>query len=95
MNPAHSENAVALAFALVLAIAPNARAELSAEELAKISQNPVGNLINVPFGGGVGKIVHLGKLPVNLLRAGYYNVVRPDFDANWVIQAQVKFMFPK
>jgi hypothetical protein len=33
---------------VALAVAP-ARAELSAEELAKLAQNPVGNLISVPF----------------------------------------------
>src|SRR5437879_13213773 len=38
------------AFALLAAcIALPARAELSAEELAKLAQNPVGNLISVPF----------------------------------------------
>ena len=30
-------------------VAPLAHAELTAEELARISQNPVGNLISVPF----------------------------------------------
>ena len=49
----------------------------------------------VPLGGGIGKIVHFGKLPVNLSLAGYYNVAKPDFGANWVIQAQLKLMFPK
>ena len=34
--------------AAVLVAAP-AHAELSAEELAKLAQNPVGNLISVPF----------------------------------------------
>ena len=33
----------------------------------------------VPIGGGVGKIFHLGKLPVNTQLSAYYNVVRPDF----------------
>ena len=37
----------ALAGALVPA--PEARAEMSAEELAKLAQNPVGNLISLPF----------------------------------------------
>ena len=32
----------------------------------------------VPVGGGVGKIFHLGKLPVNTQLSAYYNVVRPD-----------------
>ena len=35
-------------FAAIFAAIP-ARAELSAEELAKVAQNPVGNLISVPF----------------------------------------------
>jgi hypothetical protein len=49
----------------------------------------------VPIGGGVGKIFHLGKLPVNTQLSAYYNVVRPDFQANWQIRAQVQLMFPK
>jgi hypothetical protein len=49
----------------------------------------------VPIGGGIGHIFHFGKLPVNMSLQGYYNVVRPDDAANWLIQAQIKFMFPK
>jgi len=49
----------------------------------------------VPVGGGVGKIFHFGKLPVNTQISAYYNVVRPDFGANWQIRAQVQLMFPK
>jgi hypothetical protein len=49
----------------------------------------------VPIGGGVGKIFHLGKLPVNAQISAYYNVVKPDFGANWQIRAQVQLMFPK
>ncbi len=49
----------------------------------------------VPLGGGVGKIFHLGKLPVNTQVSAYYNVVRPDDGPNWQIRAQVQFMFPK
>jgi hypothetical protein len=49
----------------------------------------------VPIGGGVGKIFHLGKLPVNTQVAAYYNVAKPDFGPNWQIRAQVQFMFPK
>ncbi len=49
----------------------------------------------VPLGGGVGKIFHLGKLPVNTQISAYYNVVKPDFGPNWQIRAQVQFMFPK
>lgn len=49
----------------------------------------------VPLGGGVGKIFHLGKLPVNTQISAYYNAVKPDFGADWQIRAQVQFMFPK
>jgi len=49
----------------------------------------------VPIGGGIGKIFHLGKLPVNTQISAYYNVVKPDFGANWQIRAQVQLMFPK
>ena len=49
----------------------------------------------VPVGGGVGKIFHIGKLPVNTQISAYYNVVTPDYGANWQIRAQVQLMFPK
>ena len=49
----------------------------------------------VPVGGGIGKIFHLGKLPVNAQLSAYYNVVAPDDGPNWQIRAQVQFMFPK
>jgi len=49
----------------------------------------------VPLGGGVGKIFHLGKLPVNTQLSSYYNVVRPEYGPDWQIRAQVQFMFPK
>ena len=49
----------------------------------------------VPVGGGVGKIFHFGKLPVNTQVSAYYNVARPDLTANWQIRAQVQLMFPK
>ena len=46
------EQRTGLCFALLalgIALSPSARAEMSAEELAKLSQNPVANLISVPF----------------------------------------------
>lgn len=49
----------------------------------------------VPLGGGVGKIFHFGRLPVNTSLAAYYNVVKPDYGPNWQIRAQVQLMFPK
>jgi len=49
----------------------------------------------VPLGGGVGKIFHLGGVPVNTQLSTYYNVVHPDNGANWQIRLQVQLMFPK
>jgi hypothetical protein len=49
----------------------------------------------VPLGGGVGKIFHIGRLPVNAQLSAYYNVVHPDLGANLQIRAQLQFMFPK
>jgi hypothetical protein len=49
----------------------------------------------VPMGGGVGKIFHFGKLPVNTQIGAYYNVAKPDFAGNWQVRAQAQFMFPK
>lgn len=49
----------------------------------------------VPLGGGVGKIVHFGRLPVNLQLQGYYNVEKPDNGAHWTLRFQIQFLFPK
>ena len=49
----------------------------------------------VPLAGGVGKIFHIGRLPVNTQLSAYYNAVTPDDGANWQIRAQVQLMFPK
>jgi hypothetical protein len=49
----------------------------------------------VPLGGGIGKIFHIGKLPVNTQLGAYYNVVHPDDGASWQLRLQVQFMFPK
>ena len=49
----------------------------------------------VPLGGGIGKIFHFGKLPVNTQISAYYNVARPDNAANWQLRAQVQLMEAK
>ena len=71
-------------------------AYLTSAPIATVNWNAdSGQQWTVPIGGGVGKIFHLGKLPVNTQLSAYYNVVRPDFAANWQIRAQVQLMFPK
>jgi hypothetical protein len=47
--PMDQRIATAFLAVLALAAAPATRAELSSEALAKLAQNPVGNLISVPF----------------------------------------------
>jgi hypothetical protein len=54
-----------------------------------------GNRWTVPFGGGIGRLVKFGKLPVDLKLQGFYNVEKPSGAADWSLQFQVKFLFPK
>jgi hypothetical protein len=49
----------------------------------------------VPIGGGVGKIFHFGRLPVNMQLGAYWNVIAPDIGPDWQVRFQVQFMFPK
>jgi hypothetical protein len=49
----------------------------------------------VPLGGGVGKIFHVGPLPVNTQISAYYNIARPDLAPTWQLRVQVQFLFPK
>lgn len=49
----------------------------------------------VPVGGGVGKIIHLDKLPVNIYGQMFRNVESPDYTTKWSARLQVQFLFPK
>jgi hypothetical protein len=53
------------------------------------------NRWTVPLGGGVGKIIRIGKLPLNTQLQSYYNVETPDQGAEWQIRFQVQFLFPR
>jgi hypothetical protein len=48
----------------------------------------------VPFGAGGGRLVFLGKLPVNLQSQVYYNVVTPDAGPKWQWRIQVQVLLP-
>jgi len=50
----------------------------------------------VPFGGGVGKIFKLGKLPLNGSLQAYYNVRSDESTtlARWQARVQLAFLFP-
>lgn len=49
----------------------------------------------IPFGGGFGRVFHLGKQPINLRFAGYYNVEKPDKASDWTLSTQLTFLFPQ
>jgi hypothetical protein len=50
----------------------------------------------VPFGGGIGKIFKLGKLPLNGSLQAYYNVRSDESTtlARWQVRLQLAFLFP-
>ncbi|MBT8069982.1 MAG: neuromedin U [Xanthomonadales bacterium] len=54
-----------------------------------------GNKWTVPLGLGIGQVTRFGKQPVNMQASVYYNVVRPDFGADWQLRLQLQLMFPK
>jgi hypothetical protein len=54
-----------------------------------------GNKWTVPFGGGVGRLIKFGKLPVDFKLAAYWNAEKPTNGPDWNLQFTVKFLFPK
>ncbi|WP_395666575.1 hypothetical protein [Methylocella sp.] len=50
----------------------------------------------MPVGGGFGKIFRLGDglPPMNAQFQAFYNVVRPDFGAQWQVRFQLALLFP-
>lgn len=49
----------------------------------------------VPIGGGVGRIIRIDKLPVNISLQGYYNVATPDAGPDWSIRFQIQLLLPQ
>lgn len=54
-----------------------------------------GDTWTVPVGAGAGKIVTIGKLPLNVQAAAFYNVAKPAVGPDWSLRLQVQFLFPK
>jgi len=52
------------------------------------------NRWTVPIGGGLGRLLRVGDLPVNLQLQGFYQVERPDGGADWIVRTQMQFLFP-
>lgn len=53
------------------------------------------NQWTVPLYAGVGQLVKIGKVPVNLKLGGRYWVVGPDTAPDWGIRFEMTFLFPK
>jgi len=49
----------------------------------------------VPFGAGFGRVFKIGKQPVNVKLAAYWNAEKPRWAADWNVQLQMTFLFPK
>ncbi|MGO9830647.1 MAG: neuromedin U [Myxococcaceae bacterium] len=54
---------------------------------------PYGNKWTFPVGGGFGKLVRLGRLPLNLNAAGYYNIWRPSGGPSWQLRLTAALLF--
>ena len=53
------------------------------------------NVYTIPLGGGFGKIIHLGKLPVNLSAQAFINADEPKFGGDWSLRFQCQILLPK
>jgi len=47
----------------------------------------------VPIGAQAGRVIKIGKLPVNLLLGAYYNIVKLQYGADWQLRSQVVLIF--
>jgi len=54
-----------------------------------------GDRWTVPLGLGIGQIIKIGKLPLNLQASAYYNVEKPEYGPDWQLRIQVALLFPK
>jgi hypothetical protein len=48
----------------------------------------------VPFGGGGGKLMRWGELPVNVQAQAYYFVEAPDVGPDWQLRLQLQVLLP-
>jgi hypothetical protein len=53
------------------------------------------NVWNVPFGGGLGRIMKVGSQPINITAQFYGNAVHPPGASPWGLRLQVQLLFPK
>ena len=46
----------------------------------------------LPLGGQASRVIRIGN-PVNLLLGAHYNVVKPQYGADWWLRSRVTFIF--
>jgi len=49
----------------------------------------------IPLGGGVGRVVHIGKQAINFKAQVYGNVAKPENGSDYNIQFSAILLFPK
>jgi len=54
-----------------------------------------GNVLTLPFGGGVGRIMKIGFQPVNIQCQFFGNVKYPTGTSPWGMRLEMAFLFPK
>ena len=54
-----------------------------------------GNVWTVPLGAGAGKIVRVGRLPLNINVSAYGYAVKPDYGPTWTLRTQVAVLLPR
>jgi hypothetical protein len=71
------------------------RCLLSTPIITDQSEESSGDTWAVPFGGGIGKLVPIDRVPTFIAVQGFYNVVKPEQEAGWSLRLQFRFLFPK
>jgi hypothetical protein len=66
---------------------------VSAEIATANWQARSGQQWTVPLGGGVGRLFHVGPLPINARVQALNNVVRPEGAPTWQLQFQIQLLF--
>ncbi len=54
-----------------------------------------GNRWTIPIGMGAGKVLRLGRLPLNCSAQGYYNLDKPVTGGDWTLRLQIQVLLPK
>lgn len=83
---------------LVLSFSLSFAQEKTAEKLAKLSQNPLANMMSFPFQNnttfGIGEHYRTSNV-LNLQVQVFYNVVIPDGFGDWSTRLQAQILLPK